>query len=437
MLLAGLGVCPVLAEEAPAIPYHPLPPAPEGVALRQVVGFNRDESEPVRVAGHPKTPHLFLLCADGDLWRVDPVANTKQRVLIGKQYIQEPPRKEVHIKLFVDPALVNAPVRLRATLCLGLHLDTEGTAYVVANVLYEEKIHRNHVVIYRITDSDGDFIPDRAQEFAAFDHPYGVGGFNHGAGHLSMGPDGWFYLGVGSRTDHGETGADDYLSKAGETEYTACILRFDPRREKPQPEVFARGLRNPFGFAWDERGRLLEADHDPTADHPAELNLVEQGKHYGFPYRFGRDETPDYPDALPLPQGLAPVSPLANLGPDGRLGDHVTYSLAPHSAPGGMTFYRAGLLPKRYDNSFFLTRFGNLMGKNRIGFDVLRIRLEEEKGTMVARTELFLGPLARPIDICTHQGKLYILEYCRQLEAMGTGARGFLQPGRLLEAGGP
>ena len=112
------------------------------------------------------------------------------------------------------------------------------------------------------------------------------------------------------------------------------------------------------------------------------------------------------------------------------------YSLAPHSAPGGMIFYRQGRLPKKYENSFFLCRFGNLVNYNRIGFDVLNIHLEEKDGQSIAHSERFLDRLGRPIDVCVSDGKLYIVEYCRQTETTGPGSEGYGVDGRVLEVSG-
>ena len=123
------------------------------------------------------------------------------------------------------------------------------------------------------------------------------------------------------------------------------------------------------------------------------------------------------------PKGLAFETPIKNLGPGGLLGVNPLYSLTPHSAPGGLIFYGTGTLPRRYDHSFFLARFGNLVNYNRIGFDVLHIRLEEQGGVLVARTERFLDHLGRPIDLALSGGKLYVVEYCRQTETVGPGRR--------------
>jgi len=294
-------------------------------------------------------------------------------------------------------------------------------------------------------------VPGKPALWTRFDHPYGVGGFNHGACRIAQGPDGNMYLGVGSRTDHGEAGDEPGISKCGEGAdpavpggpgippgaFTGCILRFDPEKGQQTPEVYSRGNRNPFGFDWDDKGRLIDAEHGPMADHPEELNHVREGRHYGFPYVFGNREGPDYPDAPRPPKGLTFEPPLRNVGPAGLLGDHPMYSLAPHSAPGGLLFYRRGSLPRRYENSFFLARFGNLVNYNRIGFDVINVRLKEEKGgTLTAHCERFLDRLGRPLDLAVSGGKLYVVEYCRQTETAGPGSEGYTAPGRVLEVAG-
>jgi aldose sugar dehydrogenase len=46
-------------------------------------------------------------------------------------------------------------------------------------------------------------------------------------------------------------------------------------------EVYATGLRNPQGLLIDSRGRLWETEHGPQGGD--ELNLIEQGRNYGWP----------------------------------------------------------------------------------------------------------------------------------------------------------
>ncbi len=455
-MLLSLSLCGAPAGAPPAegprlpVPHPRISLAVPDVEARALASFGPGEQEPVRLAAHPAGGWLYVLGGGGDVWRIDLATDKRTRALQGADYVEQPKRKQVNIPLPIDAKWVNAPIALRATLCLGLTLDAKGRLYVVANVQVPGKVVVNRVDVYRTPPVGRDGAPGKPMLWTRFAYPYGVGGFNHGACRIAQGPDGKVYLGSGSRTDHGEAGDGGGISKLGEAphpdvhggpgfaggDFSASILRFDPEKGQQEPEVFSRGNRNPFGFDWDDKGRLIDAEHGPMADHPEEINHVQKGRHYGFPFAFGNNERPDYPDAPKAPKGLKFEPPLRNLGPGGLLGDHPMYSLAPHSAPGGMVFYRKGSLPKRYENTFFLARFGNLLNYNRIGFDVLNVRLEEQDGKLVVRCERFLDRLGRPIDVCTSGGKLYVVEYCRQTETAGAGSAGYTAGGRVLEVTG-
>src|SRR5438552_15705339 len=150
-----------------------LPEAPEGVRVRQVAAMGPGDLLPIRIAAHPKNGLLFVLCLNGDLWQIDPASGDKSKVLEGDTYI---PLKGG--KKYVQT--------------LGLHIDAAGRFYIVTNSRYDqENPVRAHVVVYRGT-------PDKLDEYVVFDHPWGIGPFNHGACRLSTGPDGPMYLWVGS-----------------------------------------------------------------------------------------------------------------------------------------------------------------------------------------------------------------------------------------------
>ena len=151
---------------------------------------------------------------------------------------------------------------------------------------------------------------------------------------------------------------------------------------------------------------------------------------------FGDHEKPDYPDSPKAPPGFENRVANPQRRPGRVAGRPCDVYLRAHSSPDGLVFYRGGELPKRYENSFFVARFGNLVGFNRIGFDVLNFRLEEQNGKLVAHTESFLERLTRPVDLCASGGKLYVVEYCRQNETQGPGSEGYTEGGRVLEAAG-
>ena len=170
------------------------------------------------------------------------------------------------------------------------------------------------------------------------EYPYGIDTFNYGVSCIAQGPDGFIYVSSGSRTDHGEKGNDPKRSTAGEVELTSCIWRLDPRSESPKIETFARGLRNAWGFCWDDNGRMFATENGPNAKPPEELNLLERGKHYGFPYRFSDWDHKAYPDQPDAPPGLQIELPVVNDGPDGGVSatQPTLSTFDGHSSPAGI-----------------------------------------------------------------------------------------------------
>jgi len=118
-----------------------------------------------------------------------------------------------------------------------------------------------------------------------------------------------------------------------------------------------------------------------------------------------------YPDAVPAPEGLTFEKPIINLGPAAKGIPGPESSFDPHCSPSGVSFYRKGTLPAKYEGGFFVARFGNFLGKTPVGFDLLFVRLVDKNGELSADITTILEKLQRPIDLCQHKGKIYILEY--------------------------
>jgi glucose/arabinose dehydrogenase len=105
-------------------------------------------------------------------------------------------------------------------------------------------------------------------------------GGNHWTRTVGFGPDGLMYVTVGSSCNVCEE----------QDQRRAAMLRFQPDGSKP--ETFAKGLRNSVGFAWQpDTGALYATDNgrDLLGDDfpPCELNHIEQGGFYGWPYANG------------------------------------------------------------------------------------------------------------------------------------------------------
>jgi glucose/arabinose dehydrogenase len=233
----------------------------------------------------------------------------------------------------------------------------------------------------------------------------------------------------GSRTDGSEPGKDTNYFGGGEVDMTAGIWRVDANHAKA-PEVFARGLRNPFGFCWNASGEMFATDNGPDADMTEELNLIEKDKHYGFPFQFAGSPEKPYAYTPEAPAGVQFTRPVANTGPDGGFHGKTIATFDPHSSPAGIIFV-GDEFPAGVRGSFLVTRFGNLLKRDPdVGFDVLQMRVKKTAHGFEAETKTWLAPLARPIDITAWNGAIYLIELSRPLNNKGDVP---MLPGRLLE----
>lgn len=114
---------------------------------------------------------------------------------------------------------------------------------------------------------------------------------NHNGGMILFGPDGYLYIGMG---DGGSQG-DPQNRAQNKDELLGKLLRIDVNSRVPygipednpyvkgeeRPEIFAKGLRNPWRFSFDrETGDLWLAD--VGQDKWEEVNIVRRGGNYGW-----------------------------------------------------------------------------------------------------------------------------------------------------------
>ena len=237
----------------------------------------------------------------------------------------------------------------------------------------------------------------------------------------------------GGVVDGGVAGKADIYWKGGETEITSAIWRLDPNVENPTLEVFAQGIRNAFTFAWNDRNEFFTATNGPDADVPEELDFVEKGKHYGFPYQYAdkpASEKP-YPYTPEPPPGLKFVPAIRNFGPAGlgKSGEPMA-TFEPHSSPTSLIFLGPEW-PAAYRGKFLMGRFGNMIQGKDSGYDMLLLSLKKNaEGIDEAHSETFIAPLARPIDVLQVGKKMYILEYTRTTSGHTNRPQ---SPGRVLE----
>lgn len=122
---------------------------------------------------------------------------------------------------------------------------------------------------------------------------------NHNGGRLAFGPDGLLYIGVG---DGGGANDNEFgHAPQGNGQDTSVllgkILRIDVDNGSPygiprdnpfadgkdgRPEIFAYGLRNPWGISFDRGGRKELFAVDVGQNLFEELNIITKGGNYGW-----------------------------------------------------------------------------------------------------------------------------------------------------------
>lgn len=402
--------------------YRPLPEAPPGFAIRELV---RLTDFPTRLASDGKGGKLYILGQAGGVWRFDPASGNLKQILWPQDFVGVKP----------------LPFQT-----LGMVRDDQGRLWITVNQRVPgTPLVLNECAIYHTTAFDAEGDPVAPRPWLQTNYPWGIGPYNHGLSDIRFGPDGMLYVSSGSRTDAGETGDLPHLGKMGEVDITAVMWRLDPKSTAPKIEIISRGIRNAYSFNWDGAGNLFTVSNGPDAHAPEEMDFItppkpgEPAEHHGFPYQFG-DAPADkkwyaHTPVPPPPPGVKFVLPVLNLGPAGVMNGQPTSTFNAHSSPTGLTWLGDDW-PESVRNGFLVGRLGSfLLGPSadeEHGFDVLHMKMERRPdGSWAARTNKFLGPLGRPIDVhLAGKGKLYVVEYTRPSQLKG--GAGWL-PGRILE----
>ncbi|MCX7289112.1 MAG: PQQ-dependent sugar dehydrogenase [Rhodobacterales bacterium] len=142
-----------------------------------------------------------------------------------------------------------------------------------------------------VLSEDGTRLDGFTQVFAI---PEGTSGGRHFGSRIVEAADGTIFLTVGDRG----TGPDGMQAQdpgRGEGKVIHLLRDGQPATSLPGalPGVFSLGHRNPQGAALDLAGRLLVSEHG--AQGGDELNLVQQGRNYGWPvitYGVNYDDQP-------------------------------------------------------------------------------------------------------------------------------------------------
>jgi YD repeat-containing protein len=188
------------------------------------------------------------------------------------------------------------------------------------------------------------------------------GAGNHWMRNLVVSPDGTrLYVGVGSASNIGEGGMDKEQGRAAIWE-----LNLETGRHR----LFAGGLRNPNGLAWNPwNGELWttvnERDQLGSDLVPDYLTNVPIGANYGWPWVYWQDHI-DTRVKAPMPNFLT------------EFARKPEYALGPHVAALGLAFSKGGnTMGADFAQGAFIARHGSWNRKPPSGYDVVFVKFDD------------------------------------------------------------
>lgn len=179
---------------------------------------------------------------------------------------------------------------------------------------------------------------------------------------LDIGPDNKLYVSIGSTCN----------ACAEPDMRNATVMRMD--LDGKNAKIFASGLRNTIGFDWHPQTRALYGwDHgsDWLGDDVSkeEVNRLEEGKRYGWPYIF--EDGKHDPSQLPMREGYTYEQwRKESQSPE------LMYTA--HSAGLQLEFYRGAQFPAEYKNDAFVTLRGSWNRNPPSGYEVVRVRFDDQ-----------------------------------------------------------
>ncbi|WP_158600266.1 DUF11 domain-containing protein [Fibrisoma montanum] len=400
----------------------------------------------VRVAYDAQTRKLYYHSFPGDVYRIEQPAN-------GQPY-------EVPIASAADHGI---------NYLQGM-VFANGVLVLVGN--FKETGQRGYgLVVKGIPQADGTWRWERIVQTVPY--PSSATLYDHAFNGVCVTPGAdSVYVNSGSRTDHGEVEDTGGLyPNTREVPLTATIFKLplhppatillpnDQTALDQSGYVFCRGVRNTFDLALDRQGRLFGVENSGDRDDPEEMNWLRPGRHYGFPWEMGGNQTPQQfsgynpgqdkllpatlspdqqqkfyndPTFPPKPGNLVITQPIRNLGPDANLvRDPATgqvqqvnsvATFTSHRSPLGLLFDTDNALADFTGDAFVLSysagggvRGGYLFAEEP-GEDLLHVRLQYDPAVdnFTVQTTKVADGFISPTDAEWVGNIMYVIEEGRQ-----------------------
>ncbi|NWK98014.1 sorbosone dehydrogenase [Sphingobium lactosutens] len=205
---------------------------------------------------------------------------------------------------------------------------------------------------------------------------------------LVAAPNGLLYVGVGSNSNIGDNGLEAEKNRA---------LVFEVNPKTSYKRIFASGLRNPVGLAFEPKSGTLwgvvnERDMLGGDLVPDYLARIEFGAFYGWPWNYWGG----YEDRRVQPQ--RPEIREYTKRPDYALGNHV--------APLGLTFADKVQLGAPYTDGAFVGLHGSWNRKPAAGYKVVYVGFDDGEAGKAKPVDVLTGFLdkdgaaqGRPVDV--------------------------------------
>ena len=195
---------------------------------------------------------------------------------------------------------------------------------------------------------------------------------HHWTKNVIASPDGSrLYVTVGSNSNVGENGLDKERERA-------AVWEFD--RLTGEHRIFASGLRNANGLAWEPRSGALWAvvnERDELGDDlvPDYMTALREGGFYGWPYSYYgqhvdtrvKRQRPELVESAVVPD----------------------YALGAHTASLGLAFSEPGALPAQFAEGAFVGQHGSWNRKQFSGYKVIFVPFRDG------------APAGAPVDVLT------------------------------------
>jgi glucose/arabinose dehydrogenase len=219
--------------------------------------------EASRVAGNLDLPAAFTFGPGRTIWYV--------KKDTGEIRILDP--RSGQDTLFYDVRGVSADGE-RGMLGIALHPRYPNVPFVYVYATRSVRgALRNQIL--RLTDEGG----TGGRRRVIFSSPASSSPYHNG-GRILFGPDGmlWAIVGDGHDPSNAQDLSDEDRGKILRMRPSGAVPSTNPQ---PGSRMYAYGIRNSFGFAFDpETDRLWETDNGPACND--ELNLIRKGRNYGW-----------------------------------------------------------------------------------------------------------------------------------------------------------